>query len=132
MRSHDGQWLAVAGVRNTGREEVVYNCRVAEFHTYFVGDAAWGFSVWAHNACTIEQARAAAARHGGVEIGEGRFLFPTRRAARQAASEIAGDLGPRAQRISQQEFHGLPRRLSNSNRTIGRWSADGSRGWRDD
>jgi hypothetical protein len=27
----------------------VYNCRVAEYHTYFVGDEGWGFSVWAHN-----------------------------------------------------------------------------------
>jgi len=27
LRSHDGQWLAVEGVRDTGREEVVYNGR---------------------------------------------------------------------------------------------------------
>jgi hypothetical protein len=27
----------------------VYNMRVAEYHTYFVGCEAWGFSVWAHN-----------------------------------------------------------------------------------
>jgi len=40
---------AVEGVRNTGREEVVYNGRVAEYHTYFVGDDEWGFSLWAHN-----------------------------------------------------------------------------------
>jgi hypothetical protein len=38
-------------VRGTGREEAVYNCRVAEWHTYFVGCAAWGFSLWAHNSC---------------------------------------------------------------------------------
>jgi RHS repeat-associated protein len=44
LRSHDGQWVAVEGVRNTGREEAVYNCRVAEYHTYFVGDEQWGFS----------------------------------------------------------------------------------------
>jgi len=51
LRSHDGHWLAVEAVRDTGREEVVYNCRVAEYHTYFVGDEQWGFSVWAHNSC---------------------------------------------------------------------------------
>ena len=51
LRSHDGQWLAVEDVRDTGREEVVYNGRVAEYHTYFVGDEGWGFSVWAHNSC---------------------------------------------------------------------------------
>ena len=50
LRSHDGQWLAVEDVRDTGREEVVYNCRVAEYHTYFVGCDEWGFSLWAHNA----------------------------------------------------------------------------------
>jgi hypothetical protein len=27
----------------------VYNGRVAEYHTYFVGDEGWGFSLWAHN-----------------------------------------------------------------------------------
>jgi hypothetical protein len=51
LRSHDGRWQAVEGVRDTGREEVVYNGRVAEYHTYFVGDEGWGFSVWAHNSC---------------------------------------------------------------------------------
>jgi len=46
---------AVEGVRNTGRAEVVYNCRVAEYHTYFVGCEGWGFSVWAHNSYTPVQ-----------------------------------------------------------------------------
>jgi hypothetical protein len=32
-------------VRDTGREEVVYNGRVAEYHTYFVGCDEWGFSL---------------------------------------------------------------------------------------
>ena len=27
----------------------MYNLRVAEYHTYFVGSQSWGFSVWAHN-----------------------------------------------------------------------------------
>jgi len=51
LRSHDGRWLAVEGVRGTGRAEAVYNCRAAEYHTYFVGCDEWGFSVWAHNSC---------------------------------------------------------------------------------
>ena len=42
--------------------------------------------------------RQVAARHGGVELpdsshGIGNFMFPNRRAARGAASEVAGDLG---------------------------------------
>jgi hypothetical protein len=132
LRSHDGRWVAVESVAEGDRESAVYNLRISEHHTYFVGAREWGFSVWAHNACTIEAARAAAARHAGEEIGLGRFLFPTRRAARQAASEIAGDLGRGARRISQQEFDGLPSRLGGSDRTIGRQSWDGSVGWRDD
>jgi hypothetical protein len=27
----------------------VYNLRVSDYHTYFVGCLDWGFSVWAHN-----------------------------------------------------------------------------------
>jgi hypothetical protein len=30
--------------------EVVYNLRVADHHTYFVGDDDWGWAAWAHNA----------------------------------------------------------------------------------
>lgn len=46
-----GGWVPVTGVRNTGRVETVYNLRVADYHTYFVGAPEWGFAVWAHNAC---------------------------------------------------------------------------------
>jgi hypothetical protein len=32
----------------------VYNIRVRDYHTYFVGCPEWGFSVWAHNAdCAV-------------------------------------------------------------------------------
>ena len=30
----------------------VHNLRIADHHTYFVGDHDWGFSVWAHNSCS--------------------------------------------------------------------------------
>jgi hypothetical protein len=33
----------------TGVLEVVYNLRVGEHHTYFVGDETWGWAAWAHN-----------------------------------------------------------------------------------
>ncbi len=49
--SHDGQELPVTAVRDAGRVESVYNVEVEHDHTYFVGDAAWGFSLWAHNTC---------------------------------------------------------------------------------
>jgi len=41
---------------DTGSWETVYNFRIADYHTYFVGCDEWGFSVWAHNiACTPDQ-----------------------------------------------------------------------------
>jgi RHS repeat-associated protein len=46
----DGRWVTVEKVYDTGKYETVYNLRVADYHTYFVGSAEWGFSVWAHNA----------------------------------------------------------------------------------
>jgi RHS repeat-associated protein len=50
LSSHDGQLVAVDEVFDTGHVETVYNLRVADFHTYFVGSPEWGFWVWAHNA----------------------------------------------------------------------------------
>jgi hypothetical protein len=50
LRSHDGQWLPVQAVTDSGEVTTVYNLRVAEYHTYFVGSRDWGFSVWSHNA----------------------------------------------------------------------------------
>jgi hypothetical protein len=47
--SHDGQLVKLEAIRDTGRVETVYNFRVADFHTYFVGGREWGWSVWAHN-----------------------------------------------------------------------------------
>ena len=37
------------GVNDTSEWEVVYNLRIADYHTYFVGDDAWGWCAWAHN-----------------------------------------------------------------------------------
>ena len=50
LLTEDGAWAAVEDVRDTGAWETVYNLRVADFHTYFVGTSEWGFAVWAHNA----------------------------------------------------------------------------------
>jgi hypothetical protein len=53
----DGEWVAVDEVVDTGEYETVYNVRVADYHTYFVGCQEWGFSVWAHNnRCALLQA----------------------------------------------------------------------------
>jgi len=50
LLGHDGGRTAVEEVLDTGESETVYNLRVADYHTYFVGRRAWGFSAWAHNA----------------------------------------------------------------------------------
>ena len=50
LHAEDGRWLAVEAVEGNGPAEPVFNVCVEEYHTYFVGDAKWGFAVWAHNA----------------------------------------------------------------------------------
>ncbi|MBI1916813.1 MAG: SEC-C domain-containing protein [Planctomycetes bacterium] len=50
IRTDDG-WVEVNKVEDTGRYETVYNLKVADYHTYFVGAQDWGFGVWAHNTC---------------------------------------------------------------------------------
>jgi hypothetical protein len=50
VASHDGQWNPVTALDFTGEVRRVYNFRIADHHTYFVGDDDWGFSVWVHNA----------------------------------------------------------------------------------
>jgi hypothetical protein len=46
----DNDWVQVTKIEDTGRYETVYNLRVQDYHTYFVGARDWGFAVWAHNA----------------------------------------------------------------------------------
>ncbi len=48
LRSDDGRWACVDSL-SSGDPAPVYNLRVADYHTYFVGSRYWGFSVWAHN-----------------------------------------------------------------------------------
>ena len=48
LRTDDG-WVTIAEVFDTGTYEPVYNLRVAEYHTYFVGADGWGWALWAHN-----------------------------------------------------------------------------------
>ncbi len=49
LSSHDGQWVAVEEAFDTGEYETVYNLKVADHHTYFVGSRTWALSVWVHN-----------------------------------------------------------------------------------
>ena len=46
---HNDELSTVESVTLTGRYETVYNLRVKQDRTYFVGKQSWGFSVWVHN-----------------------------------------------------------------------------------
>jgi hypothetical protein len=132
LRSHDGRWMSVEDLYDSGEDAPVYNLRIADYHTYFVGAYDWTFSAWAHNACDVAAALNAAERYGARNLGNGWFQYPSRRLAQQAASEIAGDLGAGARAIRAFEFRGGPWWMQRSQRVIGRVSADGSVGWRND
>jgi hypothetical protein len=56
-------------VEDTGAWATVYNLRVADYHTYFVGGEDWGFSVWAHNADYATAAEEAAALRARSKLG---------------------------------------------------------------
>jgi intein/homing endonuclease len=45
--------VAVVAVRATGRWVPLYNLRIADYHTYFVGDRDWEGALWAHNSCNL-------------------------------------------------------------------------------
>ena len=49
LSTEAGDWIAVEDLLDTGEIATVYNLRVADYHTYFVGSTHWGFSVWVHN-----------------------------------------------------------------------------------
>ncbi|TWT77484.1 Serpin (serine protease inhibitor) [Posidoniimonas polymericola] len=44
-----GGSIVVSHIERTGKTEAVYNLRVADHRTFFIGDSDWGFGVWAHN-----------------------------------------------------------------------------------
>ncbi|WP_207398094.1 choice-of-anchor D domain-containing protein [Bremerella alba] len=44
----------VESVTVTEHQKKVYNLRVAEDHTYFIGGDDWGFAVWVHNSYSVK------------------------------------------------------------------------------
>ena len=71
-------------------------------------------------------------KHGGVKVKDGHYRFPNRRSAKQAASEIAGDLGIDPQKTRKKDYWGGPKSWKDSDTVIGKKSRDGTSGWRDD
>ncbi|MCC7385599.1 MAG: hypothetical protein IT384_27370 [Deltaproteobacteria bacterium] len=78
-----------------------------------------------------DRLEAAVERYGG-RLVKGGAKFPNRRAARMAASEIAGDLGSHPDPIYMSEFKGAPYNLRRSDALIGRQAVDNGAWWRDD
>ena len=79
LRSHDGRWVALHFLRDAGEVATVYNLSVADYHTYFVGDAAWGWSVWSHNTKRCgDAAEATISKRTGIgrNIGLGQQRIP--------------------------------------------------------
>lgn len=48
--SSQGTLIPIESISQLNEITAVYNLRVADHHTYFVGGALWGWDVWVHNA----------------------------------------------------------------------------------
>jgi hypothetical protein len=49
LRTFEGGWVKVTRVEDKGEVVTVFNLRVANDQTYFVGKREWGFAVLVHN-----------------------------------------------------------------------------------
>jgi hypothetical protein len=49
LATNTGNWLKIDAVTWTGEIVPVYNFRVSDYHTYFIGDPDWAFGIWVHN-----------------------------------------------------------------------------------
>ena len=49
LHTYEGDTVILGSVTPLPEMVPVYNLRVQEYHTYFVGSRLWGFAVWAHN-----------------------------------------------------------------------------------
>ncbi|MCG6158094.1 Hint domain-containing protein [Rubinisphaera margarita] len=55
LAGHNDVIAPISSVFPTGEVQTVYNFRVRDDHTYFVGDDGWGFSLWVHNTYKITE-----------------------------------------------------------------------------
>jgi Pretoxin HINT domain len=49
LLTETGTWAKVDKLDLSDEHVPIYNIRVSDYHTYFVGGEDWGFAVWAHN-----------------------------------------------------------------------------------
>ena len=75
LQTRDGDVVAVESIEETHVEEIVYNWRVAEYHTYYVSAAHDAASLWAHNTAghsqVQERRKRRSRRNQGTGAGEG-------------------------------------------------------------
>jgi hypothetical protein len=107
LRSHDGHWVAVEGVAASGQKELVFNLRVADYHTYFVGCKEWGFSVWAHNLCNLWN-EFQAATSGQFKAGEAAKAYNGSTTWTSAGGLEYGSGSVHGSRIKHVLAHGVP------------------------
>jgi RHS repeat-associated protein len=110
LRSHDDRWMVVESVTTSGEVVAVYNLRIADYHTYFVGSRAWGWSAWAHNSCVYQSIQNDTVRYAGIaDTGAGstlsqRITAASTRTPSATTSVISGTVGTtplQAQQIEQ-------------------------------
>jgi Pretoxin HINT domain len=111
LSTHDGRWVPVDAVRDTGEYQTVYNLRVSDYHTYFVGDDDWGWTAWAHNAYNKQQPSKPVLQPGELDTygelrqrtGEGKFdrdHIPSKGALKIRAAQLKGkDLTPEEEKM---------------------------------
>jgi hypothetical protein len=84
--------VAVQELSDTGDYQELYNLRVAQYHTYFVGEEEWRFSVWAHNTSCDSFALGQELENAGFARGPGE----------QAAHVVpTGDFSGRSQSVQE-------------------------------
>ena len=89
LTSMSGQPVPITEIIDTQEWAEVFNLRVAEFHTYFVGGDEWGFSVWAHNAnCVI--ITEVGGHHSLIDVVTGKTLKTGTQAEVQAFATSGG------------------------------------------
>jgi hypothetical protein len=62
--SSQGTLIPIESISQLNEITTVYNLRVADHHTYFVGGALWGWDVWVHNAYRLNGATATVTSDG--------------------------------------------------------------------
>lgn len=141
VQTAEGKWLEVIHWESQGIVGETFNFEVEGYHTFFVGEEG----VWVHNGApecdpnsrSIGQGKRSvdeiAKKHDG-EPTDGGYKFPSKKKAKKAASEISGDLGSEVKKVRRKDYKDKRNTYKDkeSNRVIGKESADKKAGYRDD